>query len=150
MKQSKKSILMKPIGTVHTEVEKVPRHWTVSDVEGTLTIHEKYLDGLKDIRAGQRLLVIFHFHKSPEFKPEFLIQNPPHHKGPLGVFSIYSPIRPNPIGLSIVQVLDIRGNVIHVKGIDMLDGTPILDIKPFVEDREDCPGYEGPRRATTP
>ena len=150
MSGSNDRIPVRPIGYVRTDVDNVPRHWTLSDVEGTLTIDEQYLEGLKDIGPAQRIVVIFHFHKSPEFTSQFLSQKPPHRKKPLGVFSICSPIRPNPIGMSVVEVLEVRRNVIHVRGLDMLDGTPILDIKPLVDEKESCPSYEGKRRATTP
>jgi tRNA-Thr(GGU) m(6)t(6)A37 methyltransferase TsaA len=121
---------LQPIGFVRTDAEQVPRHWTVSDVEGTLVVDDTYVEGLRDIEVGQRIVVIFHFHKSPPFSSEFLIQKPPHREERLGVFSICSPIRPNPIGMSIVEVLGIERNVIRVKRLDMVDGTPILDIKP--------------------
>jgi tRNA (Thr-GGU) A37 N-methylase len=84
--------------------------------------------------------VIFHFHRSQKFNPRFLRQTPPHREEELGIFSICSPIRPNPIGMSVLEVLGIEENLIHVKGLDMEDGTPILDIKPHVEDRLSCPG----------
>ena len=103
--RSKGQVLVKPIGTVHTEAGEVPRHWIFSEKEGTLNIEEQYLEGLKDMSPGQRIVVIFHFHKSPEFTSQFLNQKPPHRKEPLGVFSICSPIRPNPIGMSILEVL---------------------------------------------
>ncbi len=141
---------MEPIGFVQTDAEKIPRHWSVSDVEGTLVIDEEYLHGLKDIRAGQRIVVIFHFHRSPKFTSQFLSQTPPHRAEQLGVFSICSPIRPNPIGMSVLEVSGREGNVIYVKGLDMVDGTPILDIKPHVEDKRSCPSFEGKRRLTTP
>ena len=144
------SITMEPIGFVQTDVEKVPRHWTVSDVEGSLLIDKKYLQGLKDIKKGQRIVVIFHFHRSPKFTLQLLSQTPPHRTERLGVFSICSPIRPNPIGMSVLEVLGIEGNVIHVKGLDMQEGTPVLDIKPYIEDKHSCPSFEGPRRPTTP
>ncbi|MBW2642665.1 MAG: tRNA (N6-threonylcarbamoyladenosine(37)-N6)-methyltransferase TrmO, partial [Deltaproteobacteria bacterium] len=67
-----------PIGTVHTAARKLPRHWSVSDVEGTLDILPEYAEGLSDISAGQRIVVLFHFHKSPPFIPELLKQTPPH------------------------------------------------------------------------
>jgi tRNA-Thr(GGU) m(6)t(6)A37 methyltransferase TsaA len=125
---------MKPIGFAYTEAEgEIPRHWTVSGVEGRLVIHEEYVDGLKDLRAGQRIVVIFHFDRSPEFTADLLIQNPPHHDQSKGVFSLCSPKRPNPIGMSILDVLEVENNVIRVRGIDMLDKTPILDIKPYIE-----------------
>jgi tRNA-Thr(GGU) m(6)t(6)A37 methyltransferase TsaA len=126
-------IEFEPIGTVRTEVEKVPRHWTVSDVEGTIIVDKKFVAGLRDIRAGQRIVVIFHFHKSPAFASHFLVQTPPHINEQKGVFSICSPVRPNAIGMSVLEVVGMEENVIRVKGIDMLDGTPVLDIKPFVE-----------------
>lgn len=124
-------IEFKPIGFVKTDVPTVPRHWTISDVEGKLIIYEKYTEGLRDIQRGQSIIVIFHFHQSKEFELRHLIQTPPHRNEKLGVFSTCSPIRPNPIGISVLEVLGIEGNIIYVKGLDMIDGTPILDIKPM-------------------
>ena len=128
------SIEMRPIGFVRTDTEELPRHWSVSEVEGTLVIDEEYSEGLRDIEAGQRIVVIFNFHRSPEFSSSFLRQTPPHSEKEVGVFSICSPIRPNPIGMSILEVLEVRGTTIRVKRLDMLEGTPILDIKPHIED----------------
>ena len=128
------SIEMSPIGFVRTDAEEIPRHWSVSDVEGTLVLYEEYLEGLKDIEPGQRIVVIFNFHKSPEFSSRFLRQTPPHSEEEVGVFSICSPIRPNPIGMSVLEVLEVKGATIRVKRLDMLEGTPILDIKPHIED----------------
>ena len=139
------SLNLKPIGVVHTDVQPVPRHWTVSDVEGKLVIDEAYLEGLKDIKKGQRIVVIFHFHQSPAFSPEYLVQTPPHRQESLGVFSICSPIRPNPVGLSVLDVLGRENNTIHVRGLDMVNGTPILDIKPYVTDEHSCPSCVGGR-----
>ena len=127
------SIKMEPIAIVHTDAKELPRQWTVSDVEGTLVIDDRYLEGVKDVEAGQRIVVIFHFHRSPEFDASYLTQKPRHRKKRLGVFSIRSPIRPNPIGMSVLEVLEVKDNVIHVKGVDMLDGTPVLDIKPHID-----------------
>ncbi|MGD8892603.1 MAG: tRNA (N6-threonylcarbamoyladenosine(37)-N6)-methyltransferase TrmO [Desulfobacterales bacterium] len=138
------------IGTVHTDERKLPRHWTVSDVEGTLEILSEYTEGLSDIRVGQRIVVLFHFHKSPPFIPQLLKQTPPHRDRALGVFSICSPRRPNAIGLSVLEVISKDVNRIRVRGLDMIDGTPILDIKPHIEDQDSCPSYPGPRREGTP
>ena len=93
-------------------------------------IDEAYCEGLKDIREGQQIVVLFYFHRSPAFASEFLTQTPPHRPERVGVFSLRSPIRPNAIGLSVLEVLGVEGNILHVKGMDMFDGTPILDIKP--------------------
>jgi tRNA-Thr(GGU) m(6)t(6)A37 methyltransferase TsaA len=124
------TIEMEPIGFVSTDAKEVPRSWTVSDVEGALVIDESYLEGLRDIRPGQRIYVIFQFHKSSKFIPQYMRVKL--REKEVGVFSTHSPIRPNPIGLSLLEVLRIDDNVIHVKGLDMLNGTPILDIKPEV------------------
>ncbi len=135
-------IEMRPIGFVHHEFEKVPRHWSVSDVEGRLIINEEYLEGLDDIKAGQHIVVIFYFHKSSAFMPRNLKQSPPHRKKIMGVFSCCSPRRPNPIGMSVLKVLKVKGNIIYVKGVDMYDGTPILDIKPHIIDKHTCPSFK--------
>ena len=126
-------IEFEPIGFVKTAVGKVPRHWTVSEAEGLIVVNEGYAEGLKDVEAGQRIVVLFYFHQSPQFTPEFLVQTPPHRNERLGIFSICSPIRPNPIGMSVVEVLGVEGRTIRIKGLDMLDGTPVLDIKPVTE-----------------
>ena len=132
------SIQLEPIGFAYIKYKgKIPRHWSVSDIEGTLIIDEQYLEGLKNIKEGQRIVVIFHFNRSTEFTPEFLTQTPPHRNESRGVFSLCSPIRPNPIGMSVLEVLEVERNRIHVKRVDMLDGTPILDIKPYIPYIED-------------
>jgi len=126
------TIEMEPIGFVSTDAKTIPRSWSVSDVEGTLVIDESYVEGLRNIKPGQRIYVIFHFHQSPNFTSQFMRISRPNREEKVGVFSTHSPFRPNPIGLSLLEVLGIDGNVIQVKGLDMLDGTPILDIKPEV------------------
>ena len=127
-------IEMEPIGFAYTDAETVPRHWAVSDVKGTLVVDEKYAAGLKGMEVGQRIVVLFHFDRTPPFTPDLLVQTPHHGKHESGVFRICSQRRPNPIGLSVVDVTAVDGNTLSVKGIDMLDGTPILDIKPHVVD----------------
>ncbi|MGB9499868.1 MAG: tRNA (N6-threonylcarbamoyladenosine(37)-N6)-methyltransferase TrmO [Dissulfuribacterales bacterium] len=136
------NIVMNPIGVFHTKEKDIPRHWSVSDVKGKIEIDKIYENGLKDIEAGQKIIVLFYFHKSSPFDPAFLAQTPPHKGKAMGVFSICSPFRPNPIGLSVLTVLDIEQNVITVNNADMIDGTPILDIKPYIEGKTDCPSYE--------
>ncbi len=130
------NIPMVPIGTVRTDAVDLPRHWSLSDVEGTLEIDPEYTPGLRDIEPGQKIVVLFHFHKSPPFSEDLLFQTPPHKSEAKGVFSICSPRRPNPIGLSVVEVTAVHGNRIDVRGIDMFDGTPILDIKPHITGEE--------------
>ena len=125
------NIEFKTIGVIRTNAPTVPRHWTISEVMGEIVIDEAYTKGLKDIQKGQDIMVIFYFHQSPEFTLNHLIQTPPHRNDQIGVFSTCSPMRPNPIGMSVLRVIHIEGNVLHVKGLDMLDSTPVLDIKPL-------------------
>lgn len=125
-------IEMEPIGTFYTEEKDVPRHWSISKAKGRIEIDPAYQKGLQDVEKGQQIVVLFYFHKSPRFTSDLLIQKPPHRERPFGVFSICSPRRPNPIGFSVLRVTDARDNVIYVENIDMIDQTPILDIKPLV------------------
>jgi len=127
----KKDYIFKPIGYIRTSATSIPRHWSYSDVEGEIIVDPEYKEGLKDIKSGDKIVVLFCFHKSPSFTKDKLIQKPPHKDKPTGVFNTCSPIRPNPIGLSVLEVLDIKDNVIKVKRIDMFDGTPVFDIKPY-------------------
>jgi tRNA (adenine37-N6)-methyltransferase len=129
----------KAIGYVKTHARKLPRHWSVSDVEGVLELLPEYVPGLRNIEVGQKIMVLFHFHKSPAFDESYFFQTPPNRNESRGVFSICSPVRPNPIGLSVVEVLDKKDHRITVKNIDMIDGTPILDIKPWITIEQDCP-----------
>ncbi|MBA3794242.1 MAG: tRNA (N6-threonylcarbamoyladenosine(37)-N6)-methyltransferase TrmO [Rubrobacter sp.] len=134
------SIELEPIGFVRVEAEEVPRSWRRSELEGELVIDERYLEGLADVERGQRIVVLFNFHRSPEFSAELLRQTPPHSGKETGIFSICSPVRPNPIGMSVLEVLGVEGASVRVKGLDMLDGTPILDIKPYISERRDPGG----------
>ncbi|MDQ3377298.1 MAG: tRNA (N6-threonylcarbamoyladenosine(37)-N6)-methyltransferase TrmO [Actinomycetota bacterium] len=128
-------IELTPIGLVRVEAEEVPRNWRRSELEGMLVIDDEYSEGLADIEPGQRIVVIFNFHRSPEFSAELLRQTPPHTGRQTGIFSICSPVRPNPVGMSVLEVLEVEGGTVRVRGLDMLDGTPILDIKPYIADR---------------
>ena len=125
-------LTIKPIGIVRHDAQAVPRYWNESELEGELIIDEAYREGLADIQPGARIVVLFAFHQSPPFTPQHLRQTPPHRDRPRGVFSTCSPVRPNPIGLSVLEVLGVEDAVVRVRGLDMLDGTPVLDIKPHL------------------
>jgi len=126
-------VVMHPVGFVRTDSRNIPKHYSISRVEGDLVIHEKYREGMEGISPGDRVIVLFWFHKSGKFNPGYLTQHPrgDRRRRKRGVFNLCSPLRPNPIGLSVVEVLDRTGTTLRVRGIDMLDGTPILDLKPF-------------------
>lgn len=126
-------IVMKPIGYVSTDTEEIPRSWTVTELEGSIIIDPIFLEGLADLKPGQRIDVIFHYHKSKKFTEEFMRVKPPAKDRKMSVFNTHSPVRPNPIGMSVLEVIRVAGNVIRFKGLDMMDRTPILDIRPTEE-----------------
>ena len=97
--------------------------------EGVLEIIPQFEDGLLDIEGFSHLFVIWAFDRSEGFD---LIGSPPFEERPHGVFATRSPRRPNPIALTVVELLSRQGRLLHVRGVDMLDGTPILDIKPYM------------------
>jgi len=99
------------------------------DAEGVLKILPELEPGLTDIEGFSHLIVLWEFDRSQGFA---LLGTPPSDNRPHGIFATRSPRRPNPIGLTIVELLRRDGASLHVRGVDMLDGTPILDIKPYL------------------
>jgi tRNA-Thr(GGU) m(6)t(6)A37 methyltransferase TsaA len=99
------------------------------EAEGVLKILPEFEPGLTDIEGFSHLIVIWEFNRSDRFE---LLGTPPSDNRPHGVFATRSPRRPNPIGLTTVELLSRQGVDLHVRGVDMLDGTPILDIKPYL------------------
>ncbi len=99
------------------------------EAEGVLKILPEFALGLTDIEGFSHLYVIWVFDRSGDFE---LIGKPPTDNRPHGVFATRSPRRPNPIGLTVVELLRRENESLHVRGVDMLDGTPILDIKPYL------------------
>ena len=124
---------MKPIGFVrspYSETSQIPKGCGAKhDAEGVLEILPEFEEGLLDIEGFSHLFVIWAFHKSDGFS---LLGKPPTDDRPHGVFATRSPRRPNPIGLSVVELVSRDGSRLHVRAVDMLDGTPILDIKPYL------------------
>ena len=124
---------MRPIGTVRssysdrTQIPKGPgaKH----DAEGVLDISPEFAAGLQDIEGFSHLYVLWVFHQAQGFD---LLATPPTDDRPHGVFATRSPQRPNPIGLTAVRLIRREGPRLLVRGLDMLDGTPILDIKPYL------------------
>ena len=98
-------------------------------VRGTIEVYSEYIEGLKDLEGFSHIILLYHFHKVRETQ---LIVTPFLDSRPHGVFSTRAPKRPNPIGLSIVRLLEIEKGVINIENVDILDGTPLIDIKPYV------------------
>ena len=124
---------MRPVGVVRSpykSTDQVPKGLGAQhDAEGILEILPEFELGLTDIEGFSHLVVIWAFDRSKNFE---LLGKPPSDTRPHGVFATRSPRRPNPIGLTTVELLRRDGCMLHVRGIDMLDGTPILDIKPYL------------------
>ena len=128
-------LVCKPIGVVHSpfrERREAPRQPAASaETRGTIELfaHSGFEHALSDVEAWSYLWVVFWFHLNPGFRPKVL---PPRSARRRGVFATRSPYRPNPIGLSAVKLERVNGLVLEVSGLDMLDGTPVLDLKPYV------------------
>ena len=109
---------------------------------GTITLdeHSNFEQALEDLKGFDFIWVIFWFHKNTNWKPKVL---PPHGgRTKRGVFATRSPHRPNPIGLSLCRLLDIKGRTLTIENPDMLDGTPVLDIKPYIPHAESQPNAQ--------
>jgi len=123
----------KPIGIVHSQFKKpqnVPIQSVASKgIKGSVEVDREYAEGLKDIEGFSHIILIYHFHLSKAYS---LIVEPYLDKNPHGVFSTRAPSRPNPIGISIVRLTKIEDNILHIQDVDIIDGTPLLDIKPYV------------------
>lgn len=129
------SISLKPIGILHTPFQKregIPRQAAgARQVTATLEIFPEYAAGLADLEGFSHIVVLFSMHL---IKNEDLTAHPPWDHKPHGIFSTCSPFRPNHIGVSVVELEKIEGNRLSIRGVDMADGSPVLDIKPYVPD----------------
>ena len=126
-------IEFKPIGTIHTpfkDIEGMPiQPAGAQGVSGTVALLPAYEEGLKDLDGFSHIILLYLFHRSKSFK---LTVTPFLDTVSRGLFAVRAPNRPNPIGLSIVKLAEITGTTLHIKNIDVLDGTPLFDIKPYV------------------
>jgi len=141
-------VVYTPIGMVASSFDKPGDPKSLRNAESVLVIDEKYTGALDGLNRYKFILVIYHIDRSPGYRERV------HPMGDLsiperGVLATRSPCRPNPIGITVAEILSVRGNKIKVTGLDALNGTPILDIKPYEEhfdspvgiEREREPGY---------
>ena len=128
-------ITLEPIGIIHTPFkarEGMPIQPTgAKGIPGQIEVNEEFVPGLADLDGFSHIILIYHFHKSTGFD---LLTRPFLDNTPRGVFATRAPKRPNPIGLSVVRVLKIAKNIIYIENVDILDETPLLDIKPYIPD----------------
>jgi len=129
---NKCEILYWTIGIIHSEhtiAEETPiQPVYAKGCKGYVELFPEFVVGLRDLSDFSHIYLIYHFHKSREVK---LIVKPFLQDIDRGIFATRAPCRPNPIGMSVVELLGIEGNILHLDGVDILDGTPLLDIKPY-------------------
>lgn len=127
-------LLMHPIGVIHspfTDKSKTPIQPSRSTAKGTIEIFSDFIEGLADVEGFSHIILLYVFHQSSGYE----LQVKPFLDNQLrGLFATRHPCRPNPIGMSIVRLLRCRNNVLEIDGVDVLDNTPLLDIKPYVPD----------------
>ncbi len=127
-------ITIHPIGVIHSpykEAKDIPIQGRFkSEVEAWIELKEEYSPGLKDLDGFSHAIILYYFHNSQreELEAEPFLEGVKH-----GIFAMRSPHRPNHIGLSVVRIKIIEGNKMHFTEVDVLDGTPVLDIKPYVK-----------------
>ena len=130
--QGLNAIEIHPIGIIHTphkDILNIPIQPIAAEgIKGWIELSPEYVEGLTDIEGFSHLTLIYHFHKIEGYQ---LMVIPFMDTKPHGIFSTKAPKRPNAIGVSTVKLLGVEGNIIHIEMVDMLDGTPLIDIKPF-------------------
>lgn len=126
-------IVYRPIGVIHspfTELEGMPIQPSgAGGVRGQVEVMPEFVLGLKDLDGFSYAMLLYHFHRSTGYSLE---TKPFLDDTPRGVFSTRAPKRPNPIGVSVVRILGIEGGIVEIEDVDILDGTPLIDIKPFI------------------
>jgi len=127
------SISYRPIGVIHSSFERIedmPIQPTgAAGIRGTVEVLAEYADGLKDLEGFSHLILLYHFHRAKKAR---LTVTPFLDTEPRGLFATRAPSRPNPIGLSVVKLLRVEGKTLLIENVDIVDGTPLLDIKPYV------------------
>lgn len=129
--------IISPIGRIRTpykERGQAPRQAKYSGgAEGVIEIYEEYKKGIEGLEKYEYIVILFYFDRLDGHR---LMATPPGSRGQRGVFASRSPHRPNHIGMSVAEILKVEDNKIKVKNVDMLDNTPIIDIKPYIEELE--------------
>ncbi len=130
------NITLSPIATIHSpfcELINMPvQPKGAKDTYATIEFKEEFIEGLKDLDGFSHVYLIYYFHQIREPKLSVIPFNDMTHT-PRGVFSTRTPMHPNSIGLSVVELIKVDGNIVTIRGVDILDGTPLLDIKPYIE-----------------
>jgi len=125
-------IIIQPIGVIHTphnDIKDMPiQPLAAQGIAATIELNPAYTSGLKDLDGFSHITLVYHFHKIKEFELQVI---PFMDNEKRGIFACKAPKRPNAIGISTVKLVKIENNILHIEEADMLDGTPLIDIKPF-------------------
>jgi tRNA-Thr(GGU) m(6)t(6)A37 methyltransferase TsaA len=124
------------IRTPWTRREDCPKNACGSDAECTIEVDPRYAGALDGVAGCSHLVVLYFMHKA---RRDLLVQAPRHHTAPRGTFSVRSPVRPNPIAMSVARLARVEGTRLSVVGLDCLDGTPLIDIKPYFASVDSVP-----------
>lgn len=133
--KGREDVLFRPIGTFHspyTKKKETPRQGILKpEVKATIEIDKIYRKGLADLEKFEYIIALYYFDRVKSWSP---MVTPPKSEQGFGLFSTRSPKRPNPIGFSVIRLdaVDIEKGILHVSGVDAFDGTPVLDIKPYI------------------
>src|SRR3972149_3329152 len=125
----KDAVIYRPIGHVENAFDEPAAPDVIASAESRIILDATLAEGLEGVEEGQQLLVIFHFHRSSGYELRQHPRGAPS-RPRRGVFALRSPRRPNPIGVTIVEVLAVEGYTLRVRGLDAINGTPVLDLKP--------------------
>jgi tRNA-Thr(GGU) m(6)t(6)A37 methyltransferase TsaA len=134
-------VTYRPIGVIHTpftDVDGMPiQPIAAAGIRGTIDLDPGFAAGLLDLDGFSHLILLYHLHqvRAPRLTVTPFLDDRPH-----GIFATRSPARPNPVGLSTVRLVRVVGSTIEIEDVDMLDGTPLLDIKPYIPAFDDRPG----------
>jgi tRNA (adenine37-N6)-methyltransferase len=135
------TLVLQPIGVIHTPFREQAGTPTQSagavGAEGTVTVFEPYAAALADLAGFERIWLLYHFDRAAAWQGRVV---PYRDTVERGLFATRAPTRPNPIGLSVVRLVAVEGNQLQVQELDILDGTPLLDIKPYVPEFDAHPG----------
>jgi len=139
LREMMNQITYTPIGTIHspfTKPEGMPIQPSAGQgIKGHILIYEEFVEGLADLEGFSHIYLLFHLHLSDSYR----LKVTPFLDDKLrGVFSTRAPSRPNPIGLSVVKLIRVEGNRLDIENVDMIDGTPLVDIKPYVPEMEEA------------
>ena len=147
MVNERQEIILKPIGVVHSEIKERERR-DAKDIVAEIILDPAFTEGLDNLDEFSHIIVIYYMHRSRKPAPMKVHPKYRTEPTPVGVFASRSPDRPNALGKTTVKLLERHKNVLKVQGLDAIDGTPVIDIKPYIPDLDCVADARAPRWMT--